>query len=310
MKSARIVYGTEEESYWPSFANVMSAVALVLLFFIVFLVVRQLVAAKAWEASLAKADADLSGKQAQLDIASQSLESINNELNVKKQEVNSMESALTGKETEIDTLGSRLEEEQARLDQKEAELARVQGKLQDISVLRTSILNQIKDSIEKKVGSIPGAGGGTPVGIDDNANLVINSSLLFAKGSSGISADGQKILREFAVAFQNILDDSSVRSNIDSIVVSGYADSDGTYESNYSLSCERAVEVIKAMMKANPVLEKTYGKYFQASGFSSFRPVAAGDDEAAKSKNRRIQISINIKDSNLQQIISDYMNKP
>ena len=110
------------------------------------------------------------------------------------------------------------------------------------------------------------------------------------------------------MAFERILSNPEIRKNIDSIIISGYADSDDTFDYNYNLSCQRAVAVIVAMMKSNPVLETTYGAYFQASGFSEFRPVALGDDEAAKSKNRRIQISINIKDSNIQKIITDYMS--
>jgi chemotaxis protein MotB len=61
-------------------------------------------------------------------------------------------------------------------------------------------------------------------------------------------------------------------------------------------------------MASNPSLEIKYGKYFSASGYSEFRPIAEGTSEAARQRNRRIEISINIKDSNVQKIIDDYLS--
>lgn len=292
---------TEEESFWPSFTDVMSSLVFVLFFCILILVIRQIVNASVWDDRLMKADMALAGKQAQL-------ESVNRELETKKAELSSLESTLSSREGEIENLRIQLEQDRAALAQKEEELSKVRSQLQEISVLRLSILGQVKESIEKELGPLLSTGGEPLVDIDDNANLVINSSLLFDKGSSRISASGQKLLEKFAVAFERILSDPETRKNIDAIIVSGYADSDDTFEYNYNLSCQRAIAVIVTMMKSNPVLETKYGAYFQASGFSEFRPIALGDDEAAKSKNRRIQISINIKDGNLQKIISDYMS--
>jgi len=308
MRLARARQEGEEESFWPSFTDVMSSLVFVLFFFILIMVIHQLVNASVWDNRLLEADKALSAKQGQLEILNRSLEVVNRELEAKKEELQNLESTLSEREAEIERLTGQLEEDRAALRQREEELAKVRTQLQEISVLRLSILNQVKDSIEKELGSVISADGQPLVEIDDNANLVINSSLLFDKGSSRISESGKKLLEKFAVAFERILSDPETRKNIDSIIVSGHADSDDTFEYNYNLSCQRAVAVIVTMMKSNPVLETKYGAYFQASGFSEFRPVALGDDEAAKSKNRRIQISINIKDSNIQKIISDYMS--
>ena len=61
------------------------------------------------------------------------------------------------------------------------------------------------------------------------------------------------------------------------------------------------------MMAKNPTLEQKYGEYFAATGFSEFRPVDPRTTKAAKSKNRRIQISITIKDTHVQNIIQEYL---
>jgi chemotaxis protein MotB len=301
---------TEEESFWPSFTDVMSSVVFILFFFIMLLFIKQLVSSRTYDAKLAAANQELSMKQMRLEEVNRSLEGASAQLQQRKEEIAAMESSLSDRENQIASLQAQLDQEQAALMARESELDEVRAQLQEISVLRLSILKEVKKSIEAELGTILQTGSEPLVEIDDKANLIINSQLLFAKGSSEISESGYRLLEKFSYAFERVLRDDSIRSSIDSIVISGYADSDDSYENNYTLSCERATAVVVALMQKNPTLENTYGSYFQASGFSEFRPAALGNDEASKSKNRRIQISINIKDSNLQQIINDYMNTP
>ncbi|HBR02408.1 MAG TPA: flagellar motor protein MotB [Ruminiclostridium sp.] len=297
----------EEENYWPSFTDVISSLVFVLFFFIVILLIKQIVSAKSWDLQIGQASALLTEKQGLLEDTEKNLDMTVLELEQKKQEMAGLEKSLADREAAIGGLQSQLQRDQNALSQKESELSQVKSRLQEISLLRLSLLEEVKASIEAELGAVRPASGEPQVVIDDNANLVIQSSLLFAKGSSHISENGRKMLRQFSAVFHKILSNQSIQKNIDSIVISGYADSDDTYQNNYALSCERAITVITAMMEENPALEKTYGRYFQASGFSEFRPLAAEVNEAAKTKNRRIQIAINIKDSNIQEIITDYM---
>ncbi|MCX7772258.1 MAG: OmpA family protein [Clostridia bacterium] len=306
---ARNRQSPEEEHYWPSFTDVMSSIVFVLFFFIVIFFIKQIVSAKNWDSQLTKASATLSQTQKQLDDAQKRLDQVNSALGQKKTEMSGLEKSLSEREARINDLESQLSSDQQALRNKETELTKVKGQIEEISLLRLSLLKEVKSSIEKELSATSGKASQALVTIDDNANLVIQSSLLFAKGSSEISESGRKMLQKFAVAFEKILSKASMRESVDSIIISGYADSDDTYENNYTLSCERAIAVINTMMQENPELESAYGSYFQASGFSEFRPVAKGSDEASKAKNRRIQISINIKDSSIQKIINDYMSR-
>lgn len=292
----------ESEHYWPSFTDIMSSLVLVLFFFIVILTIKQIFSTGIWDKKLKDASLSLSNVK-------QELENTNLELSLKRQELIDLEKILSDKETQIGILQSQLNKDQQALSMKELELNVVKNQLQEISLLRLDLLKEVKASIEKELKDTVKSKDEPLVSIDDNANLVIQSSLLFAKGSSEISDSGKIMLRQFAIAFEKILSSSSNRDKIDSIIVSGYADSDDTYQNNYLLSCERSIAVINTMMAENPVLEKKYGRYFQASGFSEFRPLVEEVNEAAKSKNRRIQISIDIKDSQIQKIISDYMSR-
>ncbi|HOK44136.1 MAG TPA: hypothetical protein PLD49_10800, partial [Thermoclostridium caenicola] len=74
MKLSGLRRETEEESFWPSFTDVMSSLVFVLFFFIIIMVIRQIVNASVWDARLLKADQALAGKQRQLEALNSSLE--------------------------------------------------------------------------------------------------------------------------------------------------------------------------------------------------------------------------------------------
>ena len=46
---------------------------------------------------------------------------------------------------------------------------------------------------------------------------------------------------------------------------------------------------------------------FASSAFSEFRPIDPGEDEAAYERNRRIEISVALKDANVRKLIDQYM---
>jgi len=63
------------------------------------------------------------------------------------------------------------------------------------------------------------------------------------------------------------------------------------------------------MFSVNPNLEFKFGEYFAANGFSEFRPISTGSDEDSRAANRRIEISIIVKDSNVQKVIDKYLDE-
>ena len=291
----------EEEHYWPSFTDIMSSLVFVLFFLILILFIKQILATKAWDDKLSLARTDLAAGQ-------ELLREINTELEQKESALNAMESTLSVREGHISELEKQLNSDRSALSSKEMELQDVQTRLQEISVLRVSLLNQVKKTMEEELGSAFKNTEEPLVTIDKNASLVISSTLIFDKGSSEITASGQALLKKLADAFLKMLETENFRDYIESITIAGYADSDDTYDNNYYLSCDRAIAVIIAMMKASPRLEKDYGSFFQAAGFSEFRPVAPNTDEASKTKNRRIEISLRIKDASIEKIIKDYVD--
>jgi chemotaxis protein MotB len=168
------------------------------------------------------------------------------------------------------------------------------------------VLNKVKQSIEAVLGGT-NAAGAQLVHIGDNGNIVINEGVVFEFNSFAIKPEGTPLLRTLATALENVLGDLEVREYVDAIVVQGHTDDRGSGAFNRDLSANRANAVLDFMFEANPNLEQSYGNYFAASAFSEFRPLDSAANEAAYEKNRRIEVSVVLKDANVRKLIDQYM---
>ncbi len=115
------------------------------------------------------------------------------------------------------------------------------------------------------------------------------------------------MLKSLARSFEKVLDNEEIRRNIDAISIQGHTDKRGSSEDNRELSSKRATAVVDYLMSVNSDLEYKYGSYFVASGYSEFRPINKASTEAAYSQNRRIEVSVILKDSNIQNVIDEYL---
>ncbi len=301
----------EKQNFWPSFTDVMATIALVLFFLMLLAYIQYIIAGKNLEAA---------GKN--LDFLNRQLEDTEEKLESSKAEISNAMDQLRLLEQEIEKTQAELEQGsiELKLSQQEIakqeriiansnqELAKLRAKLQNISVLRLEVLSRVKKAIEDEIGKTNDEGEPL-VTIGENANLVVNENLLFDFGSAEINYDGRMLLSQLSIAFEKVLDDSDTRYFIDAIHIEGHADVIGPSSDNMKLSSKRAYNVVNYLLQSNPDLEKKgYASFFAASGFSEHRPIDNADTEEARSINRRIEISINIKDSNVQKIINEYLN--
>jgi chemotaxis protein MotB len=306
----------QAENFWPSFTDVMSTISLVLFFLMLLAYIQYIVAGK----NLEIAGKNLEFLKKQLIDTEEKLGDTEEKLELSKIEIRDAMDVLMMLEQEIEK--TRAEVEQGKLELKlsqeelaekeriiansNQELEKLRAKLQNIAVLRVEVLSNVKKSIEQVLGET-NERGEPLVTIVENANLVVNESLLFEFASADISYEGRRLLGQLAIAFENILDDLETREFIDTIHIEGHADSIGPSADNLELSSRRADNVLNYMMESNPDLEQHYARYFAASGFSEHRPINLEDTPEGRSYNRRIEISINIKDSNVQKIIDEYL---
>jgi chemotaxis protein MotB len=286
---------SSNQDFWPSFTDVMSTIALILFFLMLLAYIQNIITGS----NLELAKKQLETARLEIKKAERDLRKIRDEYERTREEVELSRKALELSEKEI-------ERQKEIIAISNYELEKLRAELQNIAVLRLDILKKVKSSVEKEIGRT-NKEGEELVTIGDNANIIINESLVFPYNSYEIKPEGKELLKHLAVAFEKILDDENIRSNIDAINVEGHTDSRGTAEYNRDLSVKRSTAVVNYLMRANPGLEEKYGRYFAATGFSEFRPIAVEYTEKDREKNRRIEISIIVKDSNIQSVIEKYL---
>ena len=122
--------------------------------------------------------------------------------------------------------------------------------------------------------------------------LTLHNDVLFDEGKTDLKPAGKQALAEIGHALGTVTSRS--------FQVSGHTDNlpikTKEYASNWELSTERAVVVVKflSMGGVSP-------NVLSAAGYGEFDPVAPNTDAAGRSKNRRIEISLV---PNIEELIS------
>lgn len=294
--------GAESENFWPSFTDLISTIALVLFFLMLLAYLQNIISGKNLEFAqrqVVDTQRRLEEANAEISQAEKNLRLLMDRLDEVKAEVEIGEIALTLSERQI-------EEQRQIIAESNRELGDLRSRLSGIALLRLEVLERVKANIEAELGRTNEAGQEL-VSIADNGNIVINEGLVFAYNSYAIKPEGRALLTQLASAFERVLDDGNTRANIDAISVQGHTDSTGSPAYNRDLSTKRATAVVTHMMNSNTSLERKYGSYFAASGYSEFRPIATNQTEAGRAQNRRIEIAIILKDDQVQNIIDEYL---
>ena len=95
---------------------------------------------------------------------------------------------------------------------------------------------------------------------------------------------------------------------MDSSVISGHTASTGTDEDNRVISTHRANAVLGYLLDSRGGRLNRYSGYFCAAGYGETRPVQSNATEAGRAANRRIEISIILRDDSVMQIVESYLD--
>lgn len=308
----------QEENFWPSFTDMISTIAIILFFLILIIFVKNIIIANEFTAAQTQL---LDTQQALLEKADE-MAALNAEISEKEKNLMLLEDEAESLKLEVEqgTIALKLSEEQIIDQQKiiamsNQELGDLRTKIQSIALIRLDILDEVKNAIERELANTDAEDLSSQVLIGDNGNIILNNTLLFDSNSATIASDGKQVIAELSNVFENILDDDELRSYIDAIQIEGHTDKINTSEYNRNLSSERAISVVNYLLSENSDLEQKYGAYFVASAYSEYRPLYDYvynnplnlTREEINAQNRRIEISIILKDSNIQEIIDSYL---
>jgi len=286
-----------EQGFWPSYADMMSAVALILFFLMLLSYIQNLVTGN----DLQNTQEVLTQTKQQVQEAEDQLDSLTDELKFKQNQIEDYAVQIVQQTQELEAQEKLISEQEAYLFAANDELTQMRNQMQTIAVLRLSILEQIRQSIVEVMGD------GSKVSIGDNGNIILSDSVLFDLGSSEIKPDSVNVLDELIEVFYQFLSDGENAKYVDSIVISGHTDITGTAESNRVLSTDRANSVLNYLLLGKSGKLDTYAQYFCAAGYGSTRPVASNDSQEGQAANRRIEISMILKDETVLDIVENYL---
>ena len=325
--SGSLVRSSEgEQGFWPSYADMMSAVALILFFLMLLSYIQNLITGNDLQntqelLSETRASLDLTLKQvddAQSELdkvtidlaeATLTLDELKGTLDEQNAQLAEQRAALASQKDELAAQDKLLADQRALIGQQEdylkaanKELLEMRSRMQTIAVLRLSILEQMRDSMVEVMGDA------SKVSIGDNGAIVLSESVLFDFGSSAVKPGARPTLDKLAEVFAAFLSDSENAKYVDSVVISGHTDSTGSDKENRVLSTDRANAVLDYLLSSGRGELNAYSRYFCAAGYGKTRPVATNDTEEGRAQNRRIEISIILRDDTIMDIVQSYLD--
>ena len=325
-RSGAFVRSSEgEQGFWPSYADMMSAVALILFFLMLLSYIQNLITGNdlqntqevladtraQLELTLTQVDEaksdleavtiDLAEAQLSLDEQKGKLDEQSAQLAAQTKELASQKDELAAQDKLLADQKALLGEQEKYLKAADKELLEMRSRMQTIAVLRLSILEQIRDSVVAVMGDA------SKVSIGDNGAIVLDEGVLFDFGSSAIKPAARPTLDRLVEVFKSFLSDDENARYVDSIIISGHTDSIGTDAENRVLSTARANAVLNYLLTAQKGELNAYAQYFCAAGYGATRPVASNDSDEGRAQNRRIEISITLRDDTIMDIVENYL---
>lgn len=293
-----------EQGFWPSYADMMSSLALILFFLMLISYIQNLITGNDLQSTqevLADTQSQLALTQTQVKDAEDELALITVDLDKARLTLSQREAEISAKEDEITAQQALIAKQKDYMSSADAELTAMRDQMQSIAVLRLSILEQIRDSI------IDVMGDESKVSVGDNGNIILNEGVFFDLGSSQIKPESEAVLNELIDVFVKFLSNGENAKYVDSIVISGHTDITGTAETNRQLSTDRANSVLQYLLTGKGAKLDGYAEYFCAAGYGATRPVASNDTAEGQAANRRIEISMILKDESVLEIVEQYL---
>jgi chemotaxis protein MotB len=221
---------------------------------------------------------ELIGKLKEIEKFKKEVDRINQELQDRNQQLEVKLNEVEKFKKEVDRINDELKDRNQQLEAKLKEVDKYKRELEDQKKYIND-LEGIKSNLQKTVGVLE-----TKI---ENGRLKVSfkGDILFESGSHELRKEGKDLLESVF----SILKDS-IRQN--DIFIAGHTDNvpirpdaRQRYESNWSLSTYRAIEVVKYLVEKGLAPE-----YLTAAGYGEFKPVASNDNEIGKAQNRRVEL--------------------
>jgi chemotaxis protein MotB len=160
------------------------------------------------------------------------------------------------------------------------------NKVQDVSSSAVDVFGSKKiadqqDLLIRAIGAVDGINVHTVKG---GVSIVLPESLVYQSGSADIIH--KEMLRQLGQKMKTVAGPIRIEGHTDSIPVSN-----GSFPSNWELSTQRAVNVVKFLADECGIDPR----YLSAAGYADSRPVASNDNPEGRALNRRVNMIVSLK---------------
>ena len=201
------------------------------------------------------------------------------ELEEKREMLNEKQSRLSGLQKDLNKREERIRRLEERIAQKEQQM------------------DQLKQNLQRALVDFEGKG----LEVEQrNGNVYVSmeNKLLFGSGSWNVGSQGKKAIQELSKVLANNPDiNVLIEGHTDNVPYKG----NEMIEDNWDLSTKRATEVLKLILSSSSI----DAQRLTAAGRGKFMPVASNETEAGRAKNRRIEVVLSPKLSNLSEMIDN-----
>lgn len=113
--------------------------------------------------------------------------------------------------------------------------------------------------------------------------LQVDESILFDSGSANIKPSSIHVLNTISKIIKETDNEIVAEGNTDNVPIK-----DGEYDSNWELSTERALSIVKYLIKN----ENINPNRISLKGYGEYNPIVPNDNDADRAKNRRVDILV------------------
>ena len=250
----------------------------------------------------------------ELELKNRDLDLKTQELNQTKEELNNQMAQIIILQGELDSQKDQLAASQAELETAQQILIAQQQAMQNQALQIDALIGVRKTMISDLSASFARAG--IEADVDENGNIVLNSSVFFESGKSTIRPEGQAFLDRFIPVYLSVLLRDDYKQYLGEIIIEGHTDSTGTYQSNLKLSQQRALEVALYCLNMDglTVSQKSMLEQILTAKGRSESDLKMTTNEYGQlvedpDASRRVEFKFSLKDAQMIQDMSDLLKQ-
>ncbi len=289
-----------EPGYWQSYSDMMAAL---LLIFILIIAIT-LAIYKQKRTDLEEAQLQLNSTRTELEASQADLEASRADLEASEAELRNSLKELEQAYAQATMTKEELDAAYLEIDEARAELNATRSELQDIVGIRTDIIGELQTRFSNSSMKVDAQTG----------SITFSSDVLFRYNSATLTSESKETLKEIIPMYLGVLLQDNFRPYIAEIIIEGHTDTDGGYESNMTLSYNRANSVAKfCMYDANGLPEHQIGQLrdlLTVNGRSYSNPIyQENSTEVNMEASRRVEIKFRLKEDEMINKITEVLNQ-